>query len=815
MSAACRHFFICALFVFLAGLFVFVQAPARAQVVTVRVGGAGTVTIPDKNAADPRSRADRAVIDAFEREHPNIRLVNANGLQISGPASESNLLMSFAGGTAPDVVYVNFRSMENFIQQGFLSPLDPYLAKDPQPLTRVNPQIRKVITVNGHVYALPWAQFVQALYYRRDLFQEAGLDPDKPPTTWDQFYDDCKKITNPKTGVWGFEWPNDAGGQAYWWVNFLWQAGGEVTTQNAKGQWVAAFDSPQGVQALEFYKRLVADPYVSPVDGKTYHGVANTSSPQWNSTDRTTGKVAMWFAYQSSVVANLSDASSINPSLVGIAAMPAGPGGKTANEINASMWGMSSQIKDPKVREAAWEFMKFMGSDEADRIRTQAYVQAGLGNLINPVSLVKYGYADEITHMSQSWLAANKTLFAHGHPEPYGANMEQIYDLLGQPLQEIQLHPNANPQALLADAARQVNEKLIGYTTPAVMARRRAVAWSIFGVLAVGFLAWAMKQIVQILRPEQKERLAPAGSQADAEGSTILGREKRILIYAWLFMLPAIASVILWAYYPLLRGLVMAFEDYKIILGQQYIGLDNFIDAFTSQTFWIGLWTALEFTAYSLALGFLLPVFLAIMLNEVPVGTVFFRSVYYLPAVISSIVVSLLWKQFADPTSNGLMNQFIGLAHIPPQNWLGDPKWAMLYVVLPSIWAAAGPGTIIYLAAMKSVPDEMYEAADIDGAGIWTKIWKVTVPTLWPLMLINLVGATIGAFQANQNILVMTGGGPLYATHTIGLDIFYNAFMYLKFGYATAEAWVVGALLVGFTLFQLRAMRNMRFAAAR
>jgi multiple sugar transport system permease protein len=82
-------------------------------------------------------------------------------------------------------------------------------------------------------------------------------------------------------------------------------------------------------------------------------------------------------------------------------------------------------------------------------------------------------------------------------------------------------------------------------------------------------------------------------------------------------------------------------------------------------------------------------------------------------------------------------------------------------------------------------------------------------------MLINLVGATIGAFNATQNILVMTGGGPLYATHTIGLDIYYNAFMYLKFGYATSEAWVVGALLVGFTLFQLRAMRNMRFAAAR
>ena len=102
----------------------------------------------------------------------------------------------------------------------------------------------------------------------------------------------------------------------------------------------------------------------------------------------------------------------------------------------------------------------------------------------------------------------------------------------------------------------------------------------------------------------------------------------------------------------------------------------------------------------------------------------------------------------------------------------------MLAVVLPGIWAAAGPGSIIYLAALKSIPDEMYEAADLDGAGIWTKIWRVTLPTLKPLILIiNLLGATIGAFQASQNILVQTGGGPLYATHTLGLEIFYNAFL--------------------------------------
>ena len=111
----------------------------------------------------------------------------------------------------------------------------------------------------------------------------------------------------------------------------------------------------------------------------------------------------------------------------------------------------------------------------------------------------------------------------------------------------------------------------------------------------------------------------------------------------------------------------------------------------------------------------------------------------------------------------------------------------MLCVILPVVWAGAGPGSIIYLAALKSIPDEMYEAADVDGAGIWTKIRHVVFPMLKPLIIINFVGAFIGAFKAMENVFVMTGGGPNYATHVIGLDIWYNAFMYLKFGFATAR----------------------------
>jgi multiple sugar transport system permease protein len=780
-------------------------ARASGAIVTVRVGGSLDFTIPDKNAPDPKTRADRAVIDAFEREHPNIRLVNANGLQIKGPAGESNLLMAFAGGNAPDVVYVNFRDMENYIQQGFLVPLDGYLARDPRILSRIHPLIRHVITVDGHVYALPYAQFVQALYYRKDLFEQAGLDPNRPPRDWNEFYDDCRRITNQPKGVWGFEWPTAAEDQAYWWINILWQAGGEVTRQNAKGQWIAAFDTPQGVAALEFYKHLVSDPYISPIDGKRYIGVASQGSPQY-SNDEGRGKVAMWFAYQSGVIANTADATAINPSLLGIAPMPKGPTGISANEINAAMWAISSQTKSPTVREASWQFIKFMGSDEADRIRTQSYVQAGLGDLINPASLIKYGYADEISGQSASWLQANKTLFDHGHPEPYGANMQTVYQLLGQPLEAIALHPDSDPRALLADATAQIDDKLIGYTPPAVMQRRREVAWTIFGLVCVAALALCAVRLRSVV--------AAASEAASLRIATETKREAGGSAIAWLFMAPAIVSIAVWAYLPLARGLVMAFQDYRIVEGARWVGLDNFIDASLSYTFWIGIVNAIVYTLFTLAIGFFLPILLAVLLNEIPRGTLFFRFLFYLPAITASLVVSLVWCIFEDGTANGLLNQMIGVAHIPPQQWLGDTKWAMLGVVLPGVWATAGPGCIIYLAALKGIPLEYYEAADLDGAGVWTKIVRITLPQLAPLIVIQLVGAVVGAFQVTDRILAMTDGGPLYATHTIGLEIWESAFLYLRFGYATAAAWMMGTLLIGFTILQLRTMRNVRFAAS-
>lgn len=805
--------FLCAALVLLLPASVLVPAnagpnPPRSQKVTLRLWGGTGWGVPPKDDTSPFGRSSRAVFEAFKKEHPEIEIVTASGLTIQGPASESNFLLAMAGGTAPDVIYVNFRKLHTFMGQGFLYPLDEFIKEDPEILERIHPQIRKVITVNGHLYCVPWFQCVMALHYRKDLFRDAGLDPNKPPRNWDELYEYAKKLTIPEKGQWGTVFPMQSG--SWFLTDYIWQAGGDVIARDKHGNYRAVFNGPGGVEALKFFRKLTKDPWTR--NGKTYYGVAAYSS-NWGQ-DVKLGKIGMWMGYSQDVIATSSD---LNPSLLGIAPLPAGPTGIKANEINAGMWAISSQIKDPRVRRAAWEYIKFVTGPKADEIRTRTYVESGMWKYVNPDKLIKYGYKEYTSEIPRAWMEANVDAFKHGRPEPNGPNCEMIYRQLDTPMQAIYENPKADPQKLMDEACARVNRNMIGIISPQELRWKRPVAWT-FVVALLGMVCLVVtKQVRQV-----------AVSQAgDAAYSGIAARRGiRTQFVAWVFMIPALLSVLVWAYYPLLRGMVMAFQDYRILGGGHFVGLDNFIQVLSQDTFWKGIWHSFQYVALSLSMGFFAPIFLALMLSEVPRGKMLYRTLYYLPAITSGVVIMFLWKIFYDPTPQGLFNQIIGglnglfdkivpflHLHIPTQLWLGSSKTAMVCIILPVIWAGAGPGSIIYLAALKSIPEEMYEAADVDGAGIWIKIRHVVLPMLKPLIIINFVGAFIGAFKAMENVFIMTGGGPNYATHVIGLDIWYNAFMYLKFGFATSEAWIMGSLLIGFTMYQLRILKDVKFSA--
>ena len=282
----------------------------------------------------------------------------------------------------------------------------------------------------------------------------------------------------------------------------------------------------------------------------------------------------------------------------------------------------------------------------------------------------------------------------------------------------------------------------------------------------------------------------------------------------WLFLAPAILSIALWSYYPLVRGAVMAFQDYRIVGEAKWAGLDNFIAVATDPSFWMTWLRTLEYVGITLLLGFVTPIILAILLCEIPRGKVFFRFLYFLPHLTSALVVTLLWKLMFDPTENGILNQILASLGIARRLWLQDPSWAMLCCILPGVWAGAGMASLIYIAALGSLPQDYYEAAAIDGAGVLARLRHVTFPQLAPLMVINFVGAFIAAFQGMGSIFLLTFGGPGDATQVLSLQIWKEAYNNLRFSTATTMAWFLGVALIGFAYLQIRFLRKVEFRQA-
>ena len=806
--------------ILLSGISASAAAPKTQDQILLRVWA-----LPLKEDRSIPQKASYAIVRRFMELHPEIKLEGFRGITAPGLDQEVGPLLAMAGGVAPDVLYVNFRISDSYIQQGFLYPLDEYVkdwAKREDLSKRIYPPVWQVIRREGHVWAIPFQTYLMAMAYRKDLFREAGLDPERAPKNWDELYEYAKKLTIPEKGQYGiavFSGPH----AAWWFVDFLWSAGGEAVREDAKGNWHAVFNDDAAVSALEFYQKLGRSRWSR--NGKQYMGVAYRDTDYaklW-----TLGKIGMTFTYL-----NDEMLATVNPSLVGIGPVPLGPTGLRGNELNCAMMGINSQTKDKRVRDAAWKYIEFWGSEEATKIRCQYYIESGMARFVSPKLLRRYGYKQYLKEVPKGWEQTFDAALSAGRPEPYGRNCENIYSEMTPPLDKVWLKDTVNYKAELDKAVAHCNEKLMGIVPPEIMTFRRRVAAIVVLGLAL-FFTLIFRFVVKSFTRDYESFETEGGRKLRRKAR---GAKRRRTIFAFLIMAPALVSVALWAYYPLARGSMMAFQDYKVILGSKWVGLDNFSEVLFTPQVWKALWNSFQFMLLSLGLGFFTPIILALMLHEVPRGKVLYRTLYYLPAVTTGLVIMFLWKFFYNPSPAGLLNRMLdsvnsailmhanaalAFAHIPAkipliptQTWLGDPKLAMLCVVLPIIWAHVGPGCIIYLAALKSIPEDVYEAADLDGAGILHKIRHITIPYLRPLIIINFVGAFISAFRSFDFIFVMTGGGPMYATHVAGLEIWYNAFLYLKFGYAVAMAWLLGSLLVGFTVFQLRILSRLQFKTA-
>ena len=232
--------------------------------------------------------------------------------------------------------------------------------------------------------------------------------------------------------------------------------------------------------------------------------------------------------------------------------------------------------------------------------------------------------------------------------------------------------------------------------------------------------------------------------------------------------------------------------------------------------FWLSLRVTFSYAVVAVPLGLMLGLAVALLMNQNVRGISFFRTIYYLPAVISGVAVAILWRWIFNPEF-GVLNVLLSYVGVRGPNWLRDANWALPSLILMSLWGIGG-GMIINLSALQNIPTELYEAVEIDGGDNWSKFSNVTIPMISPVIFFNLVTGMIWTLQEFTRVYVMTDGGPSNATLFYGLYLYRNAFRYFEMGYASALAWVLLLAILAFTLFLFRTSRTWVYyegAAAR
>ncbi|BBY08955.1 sugar ABC transporter permease [Mycobacterium noviomagense] len=277
-----------------------------------------------------------------------------------------------------------------------------------------------------------------------------------------------------------------------------------------------------------------------------------------------------------------------------------------------------------------------------------------------------------------------------------------------------------------------------------------------------------------------------------------------------MFVAPNLAAVAVFMLFPLGFSLYMSFQKWDVFTPPRFVGLSNFRDLFSSDPlFLIALTNTVVFTVGTVAPTVLISLVVAAVLNRKAKGIGLFRTAAFLPLAVSSVVIAVVW-QFVFNTDNGLLNIMLGWIGVGPVPWLVDPKWAMVSLCLVSVWKSVPFATVVLLAAMQGVPDTVYEAARIDGAGEVRQFISITVPLIRGAVSFVVVISIIHAFQAFDLVYVLTGrnGGPETGTYVFGIMLFQHAFGFLEFGYASALAWVIFAILLVLTMLQLRFARR-------
>ncbi|MEP0846095.1 MAG: extracellular solute-binding protein [Phycisphaerae bacterium] len=744
---------------------------------------------------DTEDKIVSGIVEAFHRAHPEIHVLRVN--PGNAPDVTRKIQTMIAAGDPPDVFYLGYENVASWAAKGLLEPLEPYMKRDlesrhPQALALIDfyPAVtacfrydeREQITGQGSLFGIPKDFTTVGFYYNRDLFRRAGLpEPSPDGWTWDEFIHAAREIG---------KLPNCFGADFVTWEAMLrvyaWNLGGTITHDGFK---TFDFNDPKFVGALEQLLGWFNE-------GRT---LASAKTQIETSSDPfLTGRIGLagpFGRWKVPVYREITDFD------WDFAPMPHAPGQVPVNGIFTTAWAISS---GSKKKDAAWTFVRFVSGEVGQTLISRT-------GLAIP-SMIRVAESDAFKD-PQKPENDDVYLRAVADARPIAWPPDPKYaDEFRVRMEEAFKSGTKTVRAALAAVQAKWEEFRRATVLRADYPRMpwgRITAW-VLGPLAVVVLALATMWWMQ--RPGRtalREELAGMG-----------------MVSPWVIGFAGFTA------FPIVLSLLLSFTQWSGLATldrASAVGWDNYRQLLLDARFLKALKVTTVYALLAVPLGQLAALLAAILMNQEVRGIYFFRAAWYLPSVLAGVAISILWSKVFHHEF-GLLNELLAplaegvnwllarlnmSARVAPPHWFerDADTWGVPAFVIMNFWSIGG-AMMIYLAGLKGIPAELYEAASIDGARGLQRFRCVTLPMLSPVIFFNVIMAVIASFQIFTQAYVMTGGGPGDATRFYVVYLYNQAFDLHEMGYASAMAWLLLLIVLALTLLIMWGSRRFVYYEA-
>ena len=738
------------------------------------------------------------ILKYFENENPEYKIVIGQTAARDFTSDPQRFLCSVAGDMSPDVIMFDRFAISEWASRGAFNSLNKYLDEDfgktniayPISTNNVVRQALDEVIYNNNLYGIPVKADDRVLFYNSDLLVRAGLvDKNgnaKPPKTWKELEEYAVKLTktDEKGRIKQLGFAPMFGNS--WLYLYAWQNGAEFLSPDGK---TCTMNSKATVEALDFMVRI----YDSLGGAKKVF--AFQSSFQAAQLDPfLTSKVAM----KIDVDGFLQTIASFKPNMnFGTAPGPMPEkmlkkGIKPISWLGGFCYSIPSASKNP---DAAWKLIRWLSSPKAKKMlmAEQAENNASQGKPYIPT----LEYDNDLNEYAYKKYVLNNHQLSENLKQGYRLGIDMLPNSKYRPVTPVgQLlwnqhitayekavyHKYPTAQGSLDESTKIVQKALNKIHNPPT---GKIIEWKWLVISYIGLLLILFATVIV--------------------WNTVFVTKKNYFSKQWyeglLCASPWVIGFALFTGGPILFSIVMSFCHYDILNPAIWVGIENYKWVFTQDPiFWKAFWNTI-YMVIGVPVGITGGLAIALLLNLKLKGMTFYRTLFYMPAIVPAVAASILWIWIFNPAS-GLLNTILAFFGIAGPSWLQDMSWSKPSLIIMGLWGV-GAGMIIWLAGLKGIPEHLYEAAEVDGAGVWSKFINITIPMLTPYIFFNLIMGLIGTFQIFAQSYIMTQGGPMNSTMFYVYHLFNTAFRYLEMGTASAMAWFLFILVFGITMFQL------------